>query len=100
LSDSENERKRELECLRLASDLRQLGRDAQNPELSASSRHECLDRKRSPRNRPADRASLFRRGLSVLDASIGVICYATLPGQLGIIRRVPGRRHAARLPSP
>jgi hypothetical protein len=35
LSDSENERKRELECLRLASDLRQLGRDALNPELSA-----------------------------------------------------------------
>ena len=32
---SENERKRELECLRLASDLRQLGRDALSPKLSA-----------------------------------------------------------------
>jgi hypothetical protein len=35
LSDPENERKRELECLRLASDLRQLASDALDPELSA-----------------------------------------------------------------
>ena len=35
LSDPENERKRELECLRLASDPTQLARNALDPELSA-----------------------------------------------------------------
>ena len=35
VSDSKNQRKRELECLRLASDLRQLGRDTLNPDLRA-----------------------------------------------------------------
>src|SRR3984957_20046239 len=31
---------------------------------------------------------------------IGFICSAALPRQLGIIRRAPGRRRAARQPSP
>jgi cytosine/adenosine deaminase-related metal-dependent hydrolase len=35
LSDCENERKRELERLRLASDLTQLARDTSNPDLRA-----------------------------------------------------------------
>ena len=35
VSDTKNQRKRELECLRLASDLRQLGRDTLNPDLRA-----------------------------------------------------------------
>jgi hypothetical protein len=35
MSDSENERKRELECLRLASDLVQLASDTVNPVLKA-----------------------------------------------------------------
>jgi hypothetical protein len=33
--DIEIERKRQLECLRLASDLTQLGRDTLNPDLKA-----------------------------------------------------------------
>jgi hypothetical protein len=35
MSDSESERKRELECLRLASDLTQLATETLNPELKA-----------------------------------------------------------------
>jgi hypothetical protein len=35
LSDSENERKRELECLRLASDLINLANGTSNPDLKA-----------------------------------------------------------------
>ena len=35
LSNSENKRKRELECLRLASDLTRMGRDTLNPDLRA-----------------------------------------------------------------
>jgi CheY-like chemotaxis protein len=35
MSDSENERKRELECLRLASDLAQLATETLNPDLKA-----------------------------------------------------------------
>jgi len=35
LSNSENKRKRELECLRLASDLTRIGRDTLNPDLRA-----------------------------------------------------------------
>jgi len=35
MRDTENERKRELECLRLASDLRQLGRNTLDPRLRA-----------------------------------------------------------------
>jgi hypothetical protein len=35
LSDTKNQRKRELECLRLASDLTQLARDILNPDLRA-----------------------------------------------------------------
>lgn len=33
MSNSENKRKRELECLRLASDLTRMGRDTLNPDL-------------------------------------------------------------------
>jgi hypothetical protein len=35
MSDSDGERKHELECLRLASDLRQLGKDTLNRDLKA-----------------------------------------------------------------
>jgi hypothetical protein len=35
VSDSEDQRKRELECLRLASDLLQLASDTLNPDLKA-----------------------------------------------------------------
>ena len=35
MSDSESERKRELECLRLASDLTQLATETLNPDLKA-----------------------------------------------------------------
>jgi hypothetical protein len=35
MSDSENDRKRELECLRLASDLTQLATKTLNPDLKA-----------------------------------------------------------------
>ena len=35
MSDSENDRKRELECLRLASDLTRLATETLNPELKA-----------------------------------------------------------------
>jgi hypothetical protein len=35
VSDSENDNKRELECLRLASDLMQLSRETLNPNLKA-----------------------------------------------------------------
>jgi hypothetical protein len=35
VSDTKNQRKRELECLRLASDLAQLARDTLNPDLRA-----------------------------------------------------------------
>jgi hypothetical protein len=35
LSDSNDDRKRELECLRLASDLTQLAKDTLNPDLKA-----------------------------------------------------------------
>jgi hypothetical protein len=35
MSDSECQRKRDLECLRLASDLLQLARDTLNPHLEA-----------------------------------------------------------------
>jgi hypothetical protein len=35
LSDTQNQQKLELECLRLASDLTQLGRDTLNPDLRA-----------------------------------------------------------------
>jgi hypothetical protein len=35
MSDSENDRKRELECLRLASDLIQLATEILNPDLKA-----------------------------------------------------------------
>jgi hypothetical protein len=35
VSDSNNEQKRQLECLRLASDLRQLSRETLNPNLKA-----------------------------------------------------------------
>ncbi len=35
MSDSENDRKRELECLRLASDLIQLATETPNPDLKA-----------------------------------------------------------------
>jgi hypothetical protein len=35
VSDSNNDRKRELECLRLASDLKQLAKDTLNPDLKA-----------------------------------------------------------------
>jgi hypothetical protein len=35
MSDSENDRKRELECLRLASDLMQLATDTLDPDLKA-----------------------------------------------------------------
>ncbi len=35
MSDSERRRKHELECLRLASDLRQLARDVSDPALQA-----------------------------------------------------------------
>ncbi len=35
MSDSENDNKVELECLRLASDLKQLANDTLNPDLKA-----------------------------------------------------------------
>jgi hypothetical protein len=35
MSDSENDSKRVLECLRLASDLKQLANDTLNPDLKA-----------------------------------------------------------------
>jgi hypothetical protein len=35
MSDSENDRRRELECLRLASDLAQLATETLNPDLKA-----------------------------------------------------------------
>ena len=35
MSDSESERRRELECLRLASDLTQLATEAPDPDLKA-----------------------------------------------------------------
>ena len=35
MSDSENDNKFELECLRLASDLKQLANDTLNPDLKA-----------------------------------------------------------------
>jgi hypothetical protein len=35
VSDSVNQQKRELECLRLASDLRQLSRETRNPDFKA-----------------------------------------------------------------
>ncbi len=35
MSDSNDDRKRELECLRLASDLKQLAKDTLNPDLKA-----------------------------------------------------------------
>lgn len=35
MSDSENDQKRELECLRLASDLTQLAKETLNPDLKA-----------------------------------------------------------------
>ncbi|WP_420967097.1 hypothetical protein [Bradyrhizobium sp. B120] len=35
MPDSENDNKRELECLRLASDLKQLAADTANPRLKA-----------------------------------------------------------------
>jgi hypothetical protein len=35
MSDSENDRKIEIECLRLASDLKQLANDTLNPDLKA-----------------------------------------------------------------
>ena len=35
MSDSESKRKRELECLRLASDLTQLATETLNPDLKA-----------------------------------------------------------------
>jgi hypothetical protein len=35
MSDSENDSRYELECLRLASDLKQLAKDTLNPDLTA-----------------------------------------------------------------